>query len=199
MRFSPGRCRAFSFLEVLFVLALIAVLLSISLAGYSALIQANSITAGAAMISDELTEARSDAVAQNMTVEVRLYAVAQPASSTLAYTVLQLHWLKADGTTPPVKLPLILPTGIAIDATPIRSSLIGANPEPVPADATDSHLNSQTRVFHYLPDGSTDLNSTTSWFLTIRAATASDPAHFPSDWACIQVDAATGRTRILRP
>jgi hypothetical protein len=43
------------------------------------------------------------------------------------------------------------------------------------------------------------LNPATNWFMTVRAATQSAPANFPSNWACIAVDATTGRPRIYRP
>jgi hypothetical protein len=93
----------------------------------------------------------------------------------------------------------LLPAWVVIDATPAYSSLIAENPQIATPDASDARLNSQTRVFHFLPDGSTDLNPATNWFMTVRAATQSDPAHFPSNWACVQVDPTTGRPQIYRP
>jgi hypothetical protein len=35
--------------------------------------------------------------------------------------------------------------------------------------------------------------------MTVRAANQSDPAHFPANWACVAIDATTGRTQIYRP
>jgi hypothetical protein len=115
------------------------------------------------------------------------------------YGALQLHWCKPDSTTPPVAAAVLLPQGVVIDATAARSPLIGANNQAATQDATDPRLNSETRVFHFLPDGSTDLDPATNWFLTVRAATASDPANFPSNWACVGLNATTGRTQIYRP
>ena len=157
------------------------------------------MTTGTDMISDALTEARASAVAQNTTVEVRIYDLPPQPGAAPVYDALQLHWLKADGTTPPVAGPTLLPSWVVIDATPAHSPLIGLNTQTAPPDASDTRLNGQTRVFHFLPDGSTDLNPATNWFMTVRAATRSDPAHFPSNWACVAVDAATGRAQIYRP
>jgi len=191
--------RSFSLLELLLVLALIALLAALALEGYSATVQANAVTAGADMLSDMLTEGRSDAVAQNTTVEVRIYDLPPQPGAAPVYDALQLHWLKADKTTPPVAGPVLLPAWVVIDATAAHSPLIAANPETATPDASDMRLNSATRVFHFLPDGSTDLNPATNWFMTVRSATQSNPANFPSNWACVQVDATTGRPQIYRP
>jgi uncharacterized protein (TIGR02596 family) len=191
--------RGFSLLETLLVLVLIAVVAALAMEGYSATVQASAVTAGADMIQDVLVEARTSAVAQNTEVEVRIYAAPAQAGGAPVYGALQLHWCKADKTTPPVASVVLLPAWVVIDATAARSPVIGANPLLATPDATDPRLNSDTRVFHFLPDGSTDLNPATNWFLTVRAAAQSDPAHFPSNWACVGVNATTGRTEIYRP
>ena len=184
---------------MLLVMALIATLVVLAMMGYSATVQSTAVTAGADMISDALTEARADAVAQNTAVEVRIYDLPPQPGAAPVYNALQLHWVKADKTTPAVASPTFLPAWVVIDATAAHSTLIAANTNTPPTDAGDMRLNSQTRVFHFLPDGSTDLNPATNWFMTVRAATQSDPAHFPSNWACIAVDATTGRPQIYRP
>jgi uncharacterized protein (TIGR02596 family) len=192
-------CRSFSLLEMLLVMALIAIAVVLAAEGYSTTVQAAAVTTGADMISDALTEGRASAVTQNTTVEVRIYDLPPPSGGAPVYDALQLHWVKADGTTPPVNNILLLSSWVAIDATAAHSPLIAANTQTATPDASDARLNSQTRVFHFLPDGSTDLNPATNWFMTVRAATQSDPAYFPSNWACIAVNATTGRPQIYRP
>jgi len=194
-----GNCRSFSLLELLLVVALVAGLIVLALNGYAALAQAAAVTSGADMVSDALTEGRASAVAQNTTVEVRLYDLPPQPGALPVYGALQLHWLNANGTTPPVASPVLLPAWVVIDATAAHSPIIAVNSQTATPDAGDTRLNSGTRVFHFLPDGSTDLNPATNWFLTVRAATQSSPANFPSNWACVQVDPTTGRTQIYRP
>jgi len=194
-----GKCRGFTLLELLLVLAVLAGVVVLAMEGYTATVQAAAVSAGANMISDALTEARTSAVAQNTTVEVRIYDLPPQPGAAPVYDALQLHWLKTDGTTPPVASATLLPAWIVIDATAAHSPLIAANTQIATPDAGDTRLNSQTRVFHFLPDGSTDLNPATNWFMTVRAATQSDPANFPSNWACIVVDATSGRPQIYRP
>jgi uncharacterized protein (TIGR02596 family) len=191
--------RSFSLLEMLLVLAVTAIVVALAMEGYAGIVQSTAVTTGADMISDLLTEGRTDAVAQNTTVEVRIYDLPPPSGGASAYDALQLHWLKADGTTPPAASPVLLSTWVVIDTTSSHSPLIASNSQTATPDATDTLLNGNTRVFHFLPDGSTDLNPATNWFLTVRAANQTDPAHFPANWACVAIDATTGRTQIYRP
>jgi uncharacterized protein (TIGR02596 family) len=192
-------CRGFSLLEMLLVLALMAGVALLVATGYSATAQSAAVTTGADMLSDALTEARADAIAQNTTVEVRIYDLPPQPGAAPVYDALQLHWLKADGTTPPINNVLLLPSWIVIDATTMHSPLIASSSQTATPDAGDTRLDNDTRAFRFLPDGSTDLNPATNWFMTVRAATQSDPAHFPSNWACVAVNATTGRSQIYRP
>jgi uncharacterized protein (TIGR02596 family) len=189
-----GSRNGFSLLELLFVLTIVAGLGTLSFAAYSAFSQASALSTGAQLVSDLLAEGREDAITQNITVEVRLYA-----DATSAYRVMQLHWLKPDGTKPALQLPLFLPSAVAIDATAEHSTLIGLNTDTVAPDASDPRVNGATRAVHFLADGSTDLDPAESWFLTLRAATQNDPAHFPDNWACLTINPATGKVAILRP
>jgi uncharacterized protein (TIGR02596 family) len=184
---------------MLLILVLVAGLAALVLEGSSAAVQASALTTGADMLSDAFTEARTSAIAQNTSVEVRIYDLPPRPGAAPVYGALQLHWLKADGTTPALNRVLLLSSWVVVDATAAQSPLIGANTQTATPDAGDTRLNGQTRVFHFLPDGTTDLNPATNWFLTLRPAAESDPAHLPSNWACIKVDATTGRAQIYRP
>jgi len=191
--------RSFTLLELLMVLVVTIIVLALAMGGYAAMIQSSAVTTGADMISDLLSEGRTEAVAQNMEVEVRIYDLPLQPGGAAVYDALQLHWIKSDGTTPPVANLLLLSSWVVIDTTSTHSPLIASNTQAATPDATDARLNGNTRVFHFLPDGSTDLNPATNWFMTVRPASQSDPNHFPSNWGCIAVDAATGRTQIYRP
>lgn len=184
---------------MLLVLALAAAVVALATTGYSMMAQATAVTTGADMLSDALTEARADAIAQNTTVEVRIYDLPPQPGAVPVYDALQLHWLKADGTTPPINNVLLLPSWIVIDATTTHSPLIAASSQTATPDASDTRLDRDTRALRFLPDGSTDLNPASNWFMTVRVATQSDPAHFPSNWACVAVNATTGRAQIYRP
>jgi len=149
-----GACRGFSLLEMLLVLVVMAGLVALVAEGYASMVQAAAVTTGADMLSDVFTEARASAVAQNTSVEVRIYDLPPEPGAAPVYDAIQLHWVKADGTTPAVNSVLFLSSWVAIDATAAHSTLIGANAQTATPDAGDTRLNGQTRVFHFLPDGS---------------------------------------------
>jgi uncharacterized protein (TIGR02596 family) len=180
-------------LELILAMTVAALLICLSVAGYTRFIEATAIDGAAQMVNDVLTEARQDAVTQNKTVEVRLYA----ASDGNAYNALQLHWVESDGTMAAAAPAVILPQAAVIDATPGHLAVATTHPDAPAADPTDPRFNAQTLCFHFLPDGSTDLAA--EGMVTIRAATQSSAAKFPSNWACLQIDPLTGRTQVYRP
>ncbi len=191
--------RSFSLLEMILVMALVGGLVVLVMGGYSATMQSTAVTTGADMLCDALTEGRADAVAQNTTVEVRIYDLPSQPAATPAYDALQLHWWKSNQNTPPVAIATLLPAWIVIDPTSAYSPLIASNLQVATPDPTDARLNSNTRVFHFLADGSTDLNPATNWFMTVRPATLSEPTTLPPNWACVAINATTGRAQIYRP
>ena len=193
------RARGFTLIELLLAMTVVAVLAALLLAGFSSLSVSAALSAAVGTLSDVMSEGRQEAITQNTPVEVRLYDVPSTTSAAPAYRALQLHWVQADGTRPAVSSVIFLPPTIQMDATAAHSPLIAANPVTATADPNDPNMNTQTRVFHFLPDGSTDLPAGSSWFVTLRAATQSDPANFPANWASVTLDPATGRAQIFRP
>ena len=181
-------------LETIIVLALALIVAYLALGGLSKVIEGGAISTGAQMVADCLAEGRQDALAQNLPVEVRLYA-----SAGAGYGALQLHWIETDGTTPPAATLVVLPGTATIDATAAHSTLVAVNTARPAPDPSDPRLTALTRCFHFLPDGSTDLAPGSSWTLTVRAAAQADPAHFPANWACVTLDPFTGRAQIYRP
>jgi len=177
-----------------FTVVLVAVLFYVVVAGFSRLIEANSLGTAAQAISDCLAEARQDAMAQNITVEVRIYA----APGGNGFNALQLHARNPDGTAGALAQPVLLPVEVVIDGTAAHSSLVATPARPAP-DPADPRLDANTRCFHFLPDGGTDLAPPGPWMLTVRGAEDSDPAHFPTNWACVSLDPVTGRAQIYRP
>jgi uncharacterized protein (TIGR02596 family) len=189
----------FSLLELALVLAISAILVGLAGLGYAGVMQSTALTTGADMICDTFAEGRTSAIVQNMEVEVRFYDVPAQPGAAPTYSALQLHWIKANGTCPAVNRVMSLSSWVSMDATGSHSPLIASNAQTPTPDSTDPLLNAQTRVFHFLPDGTTDLNPTTNWFVTVRPASQSDPANFPSNWSCVKIDPMTGRTQIYRP
>jgi uncharacterized protein (TIGR02596 family) len=197
--FRKPRDGAFSLLELLLVIGLGVLLAALALGAYSSMMQAAALATGGERLQEALVEAQQAAISQNLTVEVRFYALPDAAGATPVYRTLQGHELKPDGTISPTTPPVTLPASVVLDPTAAHSPLLATNPETATADPGDPLLNNQTRVFHFLPDGSTDLNPGGTWFATLRAEAASDPAHFPANWICLALDPTTGRVQVYRP
>jgi Tfp pilus assembly protein PilE len=122
------RCRAsFTLIELLLVVAVACVLIFTAVQGVGSVAQSMAVTTGATMLGDALTDGRSLAVAQNATVEVRIYDVPPQPGAAPVYDALQLRWVKTDRTTPPATPPVLLSTWVAIDATAAHSPLIASN------------------------------------------------------------------------
>jgi uncharacterized protein (TIGR02596 family) len=191
--------RAFSLLELVLVMALVGFLAALGLSGYASASRATALTTDAERLKETLEEARQTAVTQNTSVEMRFYASPGLGGGPIVYCAWQGHEVKADGTVVALSPVVALNVTVALDATAAHSPLLAANTEQAAADAGDPRLNGQTRVFHFLSDGSTDLDPSTLWFVTLRAASAADPAHFPANWACVTLDPTTGRVQVYRP
>ena len=187
------RRAAFTLLELVVTLAMGLVLFYFAARAISGFIASSALNVGAQMINDSLAEARQDALTQNVPVEVRLYG-----TSPADYEAWQLRQSSTDGTTQALGPVITLPSGLAIDATTIHSTLVAATAAPAP-DPSDPRLNALTRCFHFLPGGATDLASSTQWTLTVRAAAQTDPAKFPANWACVTLDPVSGRAQVYRP
>ncbi len=196
---SRNRRRGFSLLELALVLAVSAVLFALAALSYSGMMQSAALTTAADTISETFAEGRTSAMARNTTVEVRFYDVPSEPGAASTYSALQLHAIESNGTCSAVNHVMSLSPWVSMDATASHSPLIASNPQTATPDPTDTRLNAQTRVFHFLPDGTTDLNPATNWFVTVRPAGQSNPANFPSNWACVKIDPTTGHPQIYRP
>ena len=184
---------------MLIVLAIIAALTAFSVKVFTSVDRSAALNASADLVSDLLSEGREDAMKQNTAVEVRFYDVPTRQNPVPAYRALQLHWVNPDTTTPAIRPVLYLPSTVVIDTTAQHSSLMASDPDTASVDANDPNLNAQTRAFHFLPDGTTDLPAGPSWFLTLRADAGAGGTTLPANWASVSVDPVTGRTQIFRP
>ncbi len=199
--FSSPRSRAFTLLEIALVLAITGVLVLMASYAFSAAMQASAVASGADSIRDTLALGRASAVAQNMAVEVRFYATSTSSGGAPLYNAMQLHWIKTDGATPAVGPVVSLSSWAVLDSSSTYSTLIASatNQQTPTPDASDRLLDGNTRVFHYLADGSTDLSPSSTWSLTVRPASTAGATQLPANWACIVVDPASGRPQIYRP
>ncbi len=209
----PGR-RAFSLVEMLVVVSIVALLAAITVPGFSGIVRNYNLTDAGKQVVDALSLARQMAISKNQTVEVRFY---KHTSNNNQYDSI-VTVVPSNGNTGSsvqwLAKPLYLPTGIVFTTNNTAySSLItttstttGDTPETVSTDTspvTPAALQGESYVaFHFRSDGRTDLDpaATQPWCVTLyitgSAAAGTAPA---ADYVTILLDPVMGRTRLFQP
>lgn len=205
-----SRENAFSLLELLVVVAVILVLASLAVPAFNSIGRASSLTAGTQAMVGALEQARQLAISRNRPVEVRLYKMAeygQPGTaSPVIYRALQLFVIDSgpNGTivTNSISRMTKLSSPVIISTNTETSSLMDLqeNPAPPGMKISEAGENYRYRSFRFRPEGGTDLNVSSNWFLTIHGQNDKiEGDGMPANFVTIQVDPQTGRTRVFRP
>ncbi len=212
----PRRLNSFTLIELLVVLAIMAILASLSIPAFLSVVRSSSLTAGGTRLVDQFNLARQTAIAKNCEVEFRLYELPDPSapssSSPTVYRAFQSFSLDHDGSqTNAITKVITLPANIAAVNNSTVSSLLPASPSNPPYSVSGSVAGTPLGAyppnsyrymdFHFKPDGSTDLNLGSTWFISL--ANPSDPIQgttgLPNNFVTVQVDAQSGHVRSFRP
>ena len=213
--------RAFTLLELLTVMAIIALIAAFTLTNVGGMLKGQQLTQGGHAMADQLGLARQIALSSNHPVEVRFYQYGDPESvgekpsvpSSGKFRAMQLFEILESGTARPVGAMTHLPQPIIIDSNNQISTLVNANPMPPasPLEKQGSQLNYpiprvsfsyRSLSFRFLADGSTDLPKTpgANWFLTMHHINFRDGLPKPpSDFFTIQIDPVNGNIRKFTP
>lgn len=229
MNIAPCRSRAFSLVELVVVISVLAILAAFSIPAVTSMLQGSSLTQASQMLVDQMNLARQFALSKNTTVEVRIYRYSDP--DTPGEDVSQPEKGKFRALQVFEKLPsgAALPLGKA-EELPI-SVIIGSNPEK-PEDSLSSLIDREKSAiitadrvkedrsavelprgikkqydyvaFSFLPDGSTTLGPAKLWFITLhgnndKPQTVDGKLHPPANFFTLQIDPVSGTTKIFRP
>jgi uncharacterized protein (TIGR02596 family) len=210
--------RAFTLLELLTVIALIAIISAFALPAVGSLLRSSGLSQGAQMIADQLNLARQSALTLNRIVEVRFYQFGDPSvpgenpskPSTGKYRTMQAFEILDSGSAVPLWKVQYLPTTVVIDSGNTLSSIIAQSSSSTPTLTTGAALtNAIPRVglnyncvsFRFLPDGSANFAPAAAhWFLTLHTMEAGDalPAPPPNFFA-LQINPSNGHIQSFRP
>lgn len=201
------RVSAFSLLELLCVIAVIAIMTGLGARALGGLNRSYTITQSAEDLRGLLLIARQEALTRNSPVEIRFCRPS--ASDPVGFVQSILH--KADGTLLPLARPLKLPDTVLIDlsSSNLRSTLFNQTNAvsnttgfaPNTSGLSLPGLGTTYEVFSFFlrPNGSTSLplNAGSLPCITIRdALIASNP---PTNYATLLLDPANAKTFIVRP
>lgn len=213
---SPARragLHAFSLVELLVVLAIIAALMVIAVPPVGNLIKATEVTQAADQLQAALAQARQTAIARNRTVEFRIYRYRHPNQSSEPsagrFRATQSFVMEPgiSGTTAvPTSRIRTLPKSVYLADAPTLSTILDASAVTQTPGSDLAHpvppvgANYTAARIRFFPDGSTDLDVTAKAYLTIVPANTQDGITTPPDnFATLLVQPLSGKTRLFRP
>lgn len=202
-----GATLAFSLIELLVVMGIMAALLAVAIPAFRGIGEAHEITIGGNLVVSELHLARQTALSQSQEVELRFLKVPTENGGEPAFRAMQ-KFRVADGK--PLGKMVFLSDGVAMSDRGAFSTLLSSLNGGTPAsrqkysDSTEVEY----RFIRFASSGRTHLDprgadgGNDRWFLTVvrlgdlKRADTTRPA---DNFATIQVDPITGRTRTFRP
>jgi len=180
--------RAFSLLELLIVIAIIAILTSLAIPAFNSIGKSQSLGAAIRNLEEAMQNARKKAVTSNRIVEFRIRKTVDGTSYN-AYDTVAFNEF---GTQPkPVSRVSTLPTGFVFGKN--KSSILQELPERTSTDVPVVY-----HSFRFMPDGSTDLSETKKWNLTILHESALTKPDSPNV-ASASISPTTGDVTTYRP
>ena len=199
----------FSLIELLIVIALIALVTSLAGPAMQGMLGANRITQGGENIVSTLSLARQYAVSKNREVEVR-FIICAPldggvSGSSDVVRAVQIVERQDDGTWKPTTRPRILPSGV-IGWGNASDSTVLAIPA-VSATSGDPVMGALGRTYSYRPfrfkaDGSTDLAQILpgkdNYCLTLIEEKRAGGS-LPENYLAIVIQPRTGGVTVWRP
>ncbi|CAN5490260.1 hypothetical protein BH09VER1_BH09VER1_51770 [soil metagenome] len=182
----------FSLVEMLVVMAIIAILMVMTLPAFSSLTSGWRLTQAAAAVRGELQMARQLSIGRNLNVIVNLCQRRDDAGST-SYNTILLQYQKHDGTIEAATRAIKLPPGFAIAESTQWSSLMSQSL----TNATNAGTVYPCRRFSFRPGGALSLNSSSNWFVTVyRTVEGADPS---KNYIILQIDPLTGVITTFQP
>lgn len=193
--------RAFTLMELLVVVAIIGIL-GLLLALPSGYGRSQNITTSGNLVMGDLAYARELAIANNQPVEVWFLR----PNGGKAVTGLQIYLIDQTGAATSYGGVRNLPPSLGIDSGTYLSPLLvsgnqktfgGSQPQPaIPGYGA----NYQAWFVRFMPDGSTTLQNTQQWYLTLHDVTLGDQlTSIPANYAMISIDPVAGTVSLYRP
>jgi uncharacterized protein (TIGR02596 family) len=187
--------RAFSLIELLTVMAIVAVMMLLLVPAFTSIGAAGKLKEAATGVLDQIEAARQQAAVSGSTVEIRLLK----AQAATHYSGIEYRQTRPDGD---LGKPMPLPDGVVLldDSTlsPLLTSMSGGT---LPQD--DSRWTGGTyKALKLRSSGALELPTTasaTGLYLTLAADRNWQAGQVPSNYATLQLNPETGRTLLYRP
>jgi uncharacterized protein (TIGR02596 family) len=201
--------RAFSLVELLVVVAILSLLAAIMTPAVKGIVDSSQLNVAAGLVDDTLNLARQTALGTNRTVEVRFYKVPRKGGAGHeAYRGLAVFRLEDTGPAQVGNF-VWLEGNVQLADDGTHGTLLHhteAGRGAMPGAGADPAAEFTYRHFLIRADGSTNLPVTTppagsgdTWHTVLYNAGKPLAEALDGNYATIQLDPETGRSRILRP
>jgi uncharacterized protein (TIGR02596 family) len=218
----PRFRHGFSLVEMLVVLSITAILATIALPGISGALRSYKLESTGQIVVNQLNYARQVALSRGHAVQVRFYelpdfssastgalAVYRGMQSLVESDPVQTGTITTVTTTALIK-PVLFATPVIISSAtgsgPVSPLISGTSTATVTVNTADPanplpvfQLNYKYVVFHFKPDGSTDLTSATNSLTLVLENDKIVAGSLPANFQSVEIDPFNGAIRSFRP
>ncbi len=222
MKTVDNKVRGFSLVEMMLVLAVVAILMAFAAPNLFSLISANTLSSEGSVVRNQLTLAQQLAVSKSADVEVRFFKVADfsAAQTEAAFRGFQLFQFDQNGDMSPVSefFRIRAPIGIHQTLSTLLQPGIGSTAQDkkfgydsprlglydAPAGTGGALVPTHYVSFRFRPDGGTDLPAragSDTWYITLVQGenTLNQGINEIFNYVCLQVNPHNGQITEFRP
>ncbi|MDF1756009.1 MAG: Verru_Chthon cassette protein D [Verrucomicrobiales bacterium] len=209
--------RAFSLVELIFVIAILAILMGFGASGLKNVFVASGVSDAMGMVGGQIKLAHQMASVKNREVEVRFYQLPSDTGGPTAIRAMQIVLREAEMdpgdnnyTTPGTasfnpKVRAVdrirrFPAGVVVVDDRVKSSLTSETSRKKGAK-TVLLWKTTAAEYSYIrlkPDGSTDLDLNKNWYFTLALETEVERGEM-KNFATLEMDPGNGKITWLRP
>ena len=205
---SLHRRHSFTLVELLVVLAIIALLSALALPAIRSALESDGLSAGAQEVADQVSLARQLSSSRNVTVEMRVFKMYGTNGSYTGgnylngYTAIQSGTYTSTGTWQATTRLLRLPQNIAIAENANVSAAFSSFSAPFTNALAGESYNALYYPFEFRPSGIvTPVATMTNYCLTVLPTRYAQQTTITGikNYAVVQINPTTGTPLIFRP